>query len=226
LTDLGAEVAREMNDIGMAIDVSHMSRNTFFDVLEVSEAPVIASHSGVNAVKEHQRNLTDEQLLTLEENGGLINIVFYPAFLTDNEKGYVEDVVDHIDHVVELIGIEHVGLGSDFDGASMPEDLQNASEMPGITKELVDRGYSKQEIEKVLGGNALRVLKEVEKAAEKDSSKRGVSPAIEPEYEMGEIIDSRTPLLKADIDTKRGPAVDGDSFKVIVDGITYEPEYD
>src|SRR5699024_8316926 len=129
-------------------------------------------------------------------------------------------------HVVELIGIEHVGLGSDFDGASMPKDLQNASEMPGITKELVDRGYSKQEIEKVLGGNALRVLKEVEKAAEKDSSKRGVSPAIEPEYEMGEIIDSRTPLLKADIDTKRGPAVDGDSFKVIVDGITYEPEYD
>src|SRR5699024_7648784 len=171
LTQLGTKVAQEMNDIGMAIDVSHMSRNTFFDVLEVSEAPVIASHSGVNAVKDHQRNLTDEQLLALEENGGVINIVFYPAFLTDDPIGYVEDVVDHIEYVVELIGIDHVGLGSDFDGASMPEELPNASEMPGITEELASRGYSKQAIEKILGGNVLRVLNEVEKAAEHDPSK-------------------------------------------------------
>ncbi|WP_010529771.1 dipeptidase [Lentibacillus jeotgali] len=226
LTELGAEVAREMNDIGMAIDVSHMSRNTFWEVMNITEAPVIASHSGVSGMKEHQRNLTDEQLLALEENGGLINIVFYPAFLTDDEKGYVEDVIDHIEYAVDLIGIDHVGLGSDFDGASMPEDLPNASEMPNITKELASRGYSKQEIEKLLGGNALRVLEEVAKAAENDSSKRGVSPVVEPDYEMGEIIDSRTPLLEADIETKRGPAVDEDSFKIIVNGVTYEPEYD
>lgn len=145
LTELGAEVVQEMNKIGMVIDVSHMSRNTFWEVIEVSEAPVIASHSGVNGIKDHQRNLTDEQLLALKENGGVINIVFYPAFLTDDSSGYVEDVVDHIDYAVNLIGIDHVGLGSDFDGASMPTDLQNASEMPNITEELVSRGYSKQE---------------------------------------------------------------------------------
>ncbi|SFB21839.1 membrane dipeptidase [Lentibacillus halodurans] len=225
LTALGAEVAQEMNDIGMAIDVSHMSRNTFWDVMEVTEAPVIASHSGVNGMKNHQRNLTDEQLLALEENGGLINIVFYPAFLTDDSEGYVKDVVDHVEYAVDLIGIDHVGLGSDFDGASMPSDLQNASEMPGITEELASRGYSKQEIEKLLGGNALRVLKEVEKAAKYDPYERGVSPVIKPDYEMGEIIDVRTPLLKADIATKKGPAVDENSLKVIVDGITYEPDY-
>ncbi|ALX48858.1 dipeptidase [Lentibacillus amyloliquefaciens] len=225
LTELGAEVAREMNDIGMAIDVSHMSRNTFFDVLEVTDAPVIASHSGVNAVKAHQRNLTDEQLQALKENGGLINIVFYPTFLTNDESGSVEDIVNHIDHAVDLIGIDHVGLGSDFDGASMPEDLQNAAEMPGITEELVNRGYSSQEIEKLLGGNALRVLKEVEKAAENDPSHRGVSPVVKPEYEMGETINTRTPLLQADIETKKGAPVDEDSFKVIVDGIAYEPDY-
>ncbi|OZU87999.1 membrane dipeptidase [Virgibacillus indicus] len=225
LTALGAEVAREMNKIGMAIDVSHMSRNTFWEVLEVSEAPVIASHSGVAGMKEHQRNLTDEQLLALKDNGGVINIVFYPAFLTDNPIGYVEDVADHIDYAVNLMGIDHVGLGSDFDGASMPADLQNASEMPKLTKELVMRGYSKQEIEKLLGGNTLRVLKEVEKAAEHDSSKRGKGPVIKPEYEMGEIIDSRQPLLKAEVETKRGAPLDEVSLKIIVDGISYEPDY-
>src|SRR5699024_10971073 len=151
LTDLGAEVAREMNKLGIVIDVSHMSRNTFWDVMEVAAAPVIASHSGVNAIKDHQRNLTDEQLLALKENDGVINIVFYPVFLTDNPQGYVEDVVDHIDYAVNLIGIDHVGLGSDFDGASMPADLQDASQLPEITKELVKRGYTKSEIEKILG---------------------------------------------------------------------------
>ncbi|UJL46288.1 dipeptidase [Virgibacillus sp. NKC19-16] len=226
LTELGAEVTQEMNKLGMVIDVSHMSRNTFWDVIEVSEAPVIASHSGVNGLKDHQRNLTEEQLLALEENGGVINIVFYPAFLTDNSTGYAEDIVDHIEYAVNLIGIDHVGLGSDFDGASMPDDLQDASEMPEITKELVSRGYSNQEIEKVLGGNQLRVLKDVEKAAEHDPSKRGMSPVVKPDYEMGEIIDSRTPLLTAEIETKRGAPVDKDSLKVIVDGIPYEPDFD
>ncbi|SFE02833.1 membrane dipeptidase [Lentibacillus persicus] len=226
LTELGADVAREMNTIGMAIDVSHMSRNTFFDVLDVTDAPVIASHSGVDAVKAHPRNLTDEQLLALEENGGLINIVFYPAFLTNDETGSVDDIVDHIDHAVNLIGIDHVGLGSDFDGASMPEDLQNAAEMPKVTEELVERGYSSREIEKLLGGNALRVLNEVESAAEHDASKRGVSPVVKPDLEMGEAVSSRTPLLEAEIATKRGAPVDADSFNVIVDGIDYEPEYD
>jgi membrane dipeptidase len=225
LTDLGAEVAREMNKLGIVIDVSHMSRNTFWDVMKVTEAPVIASHSGVNAIKNHQRNLTDEQLIALKENDGVINIVFYPVFLTDNPQGYVEDVVDHIDYAVNLIGIDHVGLGSDFDGAAMPADLQDASQLPEITKELVKRGYTKPEIEKILGKNTLRVIQEAERLAENDPSKRGVSPDIMPTFEMGEIIDTRTPLLTAEIRTERGPAVDENSFKVIVDGIEYEPEY-
>ncbi|OEH54831.1 membrane dipeptidase [Oceanobacillus sp. E9] len=225
LTELGTKIAREMNKLGMVIDVSHMSRNTFWDVIEVSEAPIIASHSGVNGLKDHQRNLTDEQLLALKENGGIINIVFYPAFLTDNPTGYVENVVDHIEYVVNLISIDHVGLGSDFDGASMPDDLQDASKMPRITEELIRRGYSNQEIEKLLGENQLRVLKDVEKAAEHDSSQRGMSPVIKPDYEMGEIIDSRTPLLTAKVETKKGTPVAIDSLKVIIDGITYKPNF-
>ncbi|MFA1822859.1 dipeptidase [Virgibacillus oceani] len=225
LTDLGAEVALEMNKLGIVIDVSHMSRNTFWDVMDVAEAPVIASHSGVNALKDHQRNLTDEQLLALKENNGVINIVFYPVFLTDNPQGYVEDVVDHIDYAVNLIGINHVGLGSDFDGASMPADLQDASQLPKITEELVKRGYSNSEIEKILGKNMLRVMQEAERLAENDPSKRGVSPEVMPAFEMGEIIETSTPLLTAEIATERGPALDEDSLKVIVDGIEYEPDY-
>src|SRR5690606_31495815 len=115
----------------------------------VSEAPVIATHSGVNALRDHQRNLTDEQLVALAENGGVIGIVFYPHFIKDDSQAYIEDVVDHIDYAVNLVGIDHVGIGSDFDGASMPEDLKNSSELYKLTEELVERGYSKDDIEKI-----------------------------------------------------------------------------
>lgn len=222
LTAIGAEVAEEMNRIGMIIDVSHMSRNTFWDVIEISEAPILASHSGVNALKDHQRNLTDEQLLALKENGGVISIVFYPAFITDNATGFVSDVVDHIDYAVDLIGIDHVGLGSDFDGATLPSDLENAADMSRITEELIIRGYTTQEIEQILGGNILRVMEEVEQASENELFGSDSGLVIIPAYEMGEIIDNRTPLLTAEIEEKKGINLDKDSFKVIVDGVSYD----
>ncbi|MHA6250831.1 dipeptidase [Oceanobacillus sp. CAU 1775] len=220
LTELGENVVRKMNELGMIVDVSHMARETFWDVLEISEAPIIASHSGVNALKEHQRNLTDEQLLALKENRGVISIVFYPAFLTDHSTGYVSDIVDHIDYVVDLIGIDYVGIGSDYDGASMPEDLQNVSDFPKIIEELAFRGYTKQEIEQILGGNVLRLLEEVEAAGVKpDSSTTSIYPAIE----MGEAISDRNPLLAAEV---KGKNIDNSAFNIIVDGIRYEADYE
>ncbi|SDI71494.1 dipeptidase [Natribacillus halophilus] len=219
LTELGTEVAEEMNDLGMMIDVSHMARTTFWDVIEVSEDPVIASHSGVNALHDHQRNLTDEQLEALADNGGVVGIVFYPAFLTDESEGYVEDVVDHIDHAVDVMGMEHVALGSDFDGAPMPEDLQDASELYKITDELENRDYSEEDIEKILGENHLRVLEEVEQN-EEDADK-GVT--VTPSLEMGEELADNTPILQADIE---GEALNESDFRIIVDGIDHEPDFD
>ncbi|QQK74787.1 membrane dipeptidase [Salicibibacter cibarius] len=219
LTDLGEEVAEEMNDIGMMIDVSHMARTTFWDVIEVSEDPIIATHSGVNALHDHQRNLTDEQLEALADNGGVLGVVFYPAFLTDESEGYVDDVVDHIDHAVDVMGVEHVALGSDFDGADMPEDLQDASEFYKITDELENRDYSEEDIEKILGENHLRVLEEVEQNDEDGDT--GVT--ITPSLEMGEELADNTPDLQADIE---GEKADESDFRIIVDGIEYEPEFD
>lgn len=224
LTTLGADVVKKMNELGMIIDVSHMAEDTFWDVLQVTEAPIIASHSGVNALKEHNRNLTDEQLLALKNNGGVISIVFYPAFLTENTSGYVRDIVDHIDYVVELIGIEHVGIGSDYDGASLPEDLQDVSEFPRIIEELTFRGYTKQEIEQIIGGNALRLMDDVAVQAESQDTFRDNAPVIIPSIKMGAAISSRTPLLSARVEEEVN--YDKNTFKIIVDGISYEPEFD
>lgn len=225
LTKLGAQVATEMNKLGMVIDVSHMSENTFWDVLEVTNAPIMATHSGVKALRNHQRNLTDEQLIALAENGGVVGIVFYPVFLTDKPSAYVTDIVDHIDYAVNLIGIDHVAIGSDFDGSDMPSDLQDATELYKITDELQNRGYSDEEIEKILGKNTLRLLLEVEKAATSNPYAKGLDFEINPEYRMGEMIEETTPTLEATID---GPAntIETLDFRVIVDGVAYEPEYD
>ncbi|MEC5423142.1 dipeptidase [Virgibacillus sp. C22-A2] len=225
LTELGVEVAEEMNRIGMMIDVSHMAERTFWDVMEVSKAPVIATHSGVNALRNHPRNLTDEQLLALAENGGVVGIVFYPQFLTDDREAMVSDIVDHIDYAVNLIGIDHVALGSDYDGAELPNDLKDASELYKITEELIERDYSVKDIKKILGANTLRVLRDVEKAADPDQMNKGKSPTIIPAYEMGEMMDSRTPLFTAKLEQEEGHAIDIASLRIIVDGIPYEPEF-
>lgn len=226
LTSLGKEVIKEMNRLGIIVDVSHMSENTFWDVINTTKSPIIASHSGVYSLKKHVRNLNDEQLKALKKNRGVISIVFYPEFLKDSDSVYIKDYVDHIDYVVNLIGIDHVGIGSDFDGGSLPQDLKDSSELYKVTDELLRRNYNKEDIEKILGKNILRVLKEVENLREDNDFNHGLDVYIIPNYKMGEIIQDWTPLLKAKVESQNGVDLKDARFKMIIDGITYEPIYD
>lgn len=229
LTELGEEVAREMNKLGMIIDASHMSENTFWDVIKVSQSPIIASHSSAYSLRNHQRNLTDDQLKALAENGGVVGVVLYPEFLTDrypNESASIKDYVDHIDHVVKVAGIDHVALGSDFDGGPLPADLKDSSELPKITEELVSRGYSKQDLQKLLGENMLRVLREVEKAAEYNPADDSKNLKLVPSLQMGETITSNTPLLTAKVEGKQLAQMKEESLRIVVDGIPYTPHFD
>src|SRR5690625_820743 len=216
LTELGKEVALEMNRLGMLIDVSHMAESTFWDVLEVSKAPVIATHSGIDALHNHARNLTDEQLLALADHGGVVAIVFYPTFLTDTGNATISDVVDHIDYAVDLIGVDHVAIGSDFDGATLPSDLQDASEMGKLTEELMSRGYSTMDMKKILGLNTLRIMHDVQQMGEIVESEGMIE--IIPTYKMGEQISERTPLLKAEL---KGEIPQEDDLAVVLDGVAY-----
>ena len=208
LSMFGTQVVKEMNKLGMMVDVSHISDKSFFDVLKVTNAPVIASHSSCRALCGSPRNLSDDMLLALKENGGVIQICILGNYLKTPEpnpeldsrlkdlqsrygdyntlsdslkkvvrkeykniqKTYekpatVKDVVDHIDHVVQVIGIDYVGIGTDFDGGGGVDGCRNASEMKNITIELLHRGYSKKEITKIWGGNVMRVLQKVEDIA-------------------------------------------------------------
>ncbi|WP_010648011.1 dipeptidase [Oceanobacillus massiliensis] len=227
LTELGEQVAAEMNKLGMIIDVSHMAESAFWDVIETTEAPIMATHSGVKSLHDHQRNLSDEQLKALAENGGVVGIVFYPEFLTGTGQANVKDVVDHIDYAVNLIGVDHVALGSDFDGSGMPADIKDVTDLPKITNELIDRGYSNEDIEKILGKNTLRLLMDVEQAAEVNPySGTGNELVIQPDLEMGEKVDSKTPSLSAAINAESGSKIDPDSLRIIVDGISYNAQYD
>ncbi len=217
LNDFGKRAIREMNRVGMIVDVSHVSDKTVWDVLAVSEAPVFASHSSCQALCKTPRNLSDEMMKALAAKGGVIQINFHMGFLSqafrDAEKaqpelwkqidaeaekrcgendacqilesdkiirGFVAEgrlprvewtlIVDHIDHAVKVAGIDHVGLGSDFDGAEMPYGMEDASCLPRITEALLQKGYSETDIEKILGGNMLRLMQDVEAAAK---SRRG-----------------------------------------------------
>lgn len=208
LSAFGNEVVKEMNRLGIMIDVSHISDKSFYDVLKVTKAPVIASHSSCRALCGSPRNLDDKMLLALKNNGGVIHICILSNYLktpdpnpeleaklkeiqnkygdynslSDNKKrqmrneyrdiekkfeklATVKDAVDHIDHVVQVIGIDYVGIGTDFDGGGGIEGCKSVAEMKNITIELLRRGYSKEEISKIWGGNVMRVLREVEKIA-------------------------------------------------------------
>jgi membrane dipeptidase len=161
LSRMGVEVVEELNRLGMIVDVSHLSDAGFWDVMEVSKDPVVASHSNARAVCSHPRNMTDEMIKALAERGGVMGMNFAPDFV-HKTKPSVETLVDHIDHIVDLVGVEHVGLGSDFDGIpSTPAGLEDASKMPAITEELVKREYSEDYIRLILGGNHLRLIKKV-----------------------------------------------------------------
>jgi len=210
LTGFGKEVVREMNRLGILVDISHVSDKTFYDALEISQAPLIASHSSCRALCDHPRNMTDEMIKALAAKGGVIQITYVTGFIDQayatafkqfedefwaryralsgehpkddkalqaaREKLFAEyrtrlprvpweRIVDHIDHAVKLVGADHVGLGSDFDGATMPDGMDDCTQLPRLTQALLDRGYSESDIRKILGGNTLRILEEAERVA-------------------------------------------------------------
>ena len=160
LTTLGVETVAQMNRLGMVIDVSHLAPAGFWDVLKHSRQPVIASHSNARGLYDHPRNLDDDQIKALANRGGVMGINFAPHFL--GPVGDLEAVLNHIDYIANLAGIDCIGLGSDYDGiASTPAGLEDVSQMPNITRGLVARGYSDTEIEKILGKNFARVFAQV-----------------------------------------------------------------
>ena len=203
LTDRGRELVRAMNRLGMLVDLSHVSDSTFYDALEVTEAPVILSHSSARALVKNVRNIDDDMLRAVAENGGVVMINFFDPMvngrLTDEvmdavydrlerehqgnlnqiwpviraerrdrgiPSGMLEDILNHIDHVARVAGVDHVGLGSDFDGvSSLPDGMEDVTRLPWITYGLLKRGYSEGDIRKILGGNTLRVLAEAEQVA-------------------------------------------------------------
>ena len=212
LSDFGKEVVREMNRLGVMVDISHVSDKAFYDTLEVSKAPLIASHSSCRALCDAPRNMTDQMMKDLAAKGGVMQINYHVGFLGqefrnvekahpewelaiaaevkkacgENEacqllegdritREYVEQgklprvewtaIIDHIDHAVKIAGIDHVGLGSDFDGANMPYGMEDASKLPKITDALLKKGYSEDDVRKILGENILRVMAEVERVS-------------------------------------------------------------
>jgi len=212
LTAFGKDVVRAMNRLGLMVDVSHVADKTFYDAIEVSKAPVIASHSSCRALSNHARNMTDDMLRALAKNGGVVMINYEISYLSEELRALKaregndvvssmdaaikacggddacatltgtkkelelialgvhprvswEKIVEHIDHAVKVAGVDHVGLGSDFDGATMPSGMDDVSMLPRLTDALLKKGYSPADVTKILGGNLLRVMDQVERAA-------------------------------------------------------------
>jgi membrane dipeptidase len=176
LTDFGKDVVRELNRLGMLVDISHVSDKTFWDAMETSRAPLVASHSSLRSISGHPRNMTDDMIRALGGKGGVIMINYSRSFLSDElyqaglnnvpmaQRPTVswEKIVEHIDHAVKLVGATHVGLGSDFDGTTVPDGMDDVSMLPKITAALLDKGYSEQDVKNILGENILRLLEKVD----------------------------------------------------------------
>ena len=170
LTRFGREVVRACEARGWVLDVSHLSERGFWDLMETAQGPVIASHSNAHAVHPHPRNLRDEQLVALAQKGGVVGLNFYPGFLTHEARGTLQDLVRHAIHIAQVIGPEHLGLGSDFDGISQtPEDLPDVTALPRLTAALLEAGFSEEETRGILGGNFRRLFQSVLPVAEEPS---------------------------------------------------------
>lgn len=223
LTPLGKSVVKEMNRLGIIVDVSHMSEASFWDTIEISDAPVIASHSGASTVRYHWRNLTDDQIRAIAKKKGVVQVPLYGAFLTEGMDRTVSKAVDHIDYIIKLVGVDYVGIGSDFDGAQPLDDLPTCAFMSSITSELVARGYSNSDIHKILGGNSLRVMKATWR---KNASPEVGTPRIVPSLKMGEVVATSQPTLTAQVDVVQVSRPDSLRLKVILDGVVHTPEFD
>lgn len=163
LSPFGKKVVREMNRQGVMIDISHAAEKTVFQTLECSDLPIVASHSSARALCDHPRNLTDEQLKVIAQKGGVIQICLYKGFINkDSEKASLSDAIKHINYIVDLIGIEHVGVGSDFDGDGELIGCRSTNELINITIKLLNQGYTEADLRKLWGGNFLRVMQQVQ----------------------------------------------------------------
>ena len=165
LSPLGKQMVAEMNRLGVMVDISHAAESTFYDVLVCSRYPIIASHSSARALCNHPRNLTDDQLKAIAGQGGVVQLCLYKGFINEEaEKASVSDAIRHINHMVDLIGVEHVGIGSDFDGDGELIGCRASNELINITMHLLKEGYSETDISRIWGGNFLRVMRQVQSA--------------------------------------------------------------
>ena len=162
VSDFGKEVIAEMNRLGLMVDLSHAHEKSFYDALDISKTPIVCSHSSCRALCDHPRNLTDDQMRALAKKGGVCQITVYPGFLRTDSQATILDVMDHLDHAINVMGIDHVGLGTDFDGDGGVPGLADASELSLFTRQLLQRRYSDDDIQKIWGGNFLRVMKQVQ----------------------------------------------------------------